>query len=191
MDDIVRQAMAKWPHVPACYGWLGLDGRGRWFMRDDQAQQRGSFSSQRPGSQGHELQHTALLLFIGRNYSADEQGQWYFQNGPQRVYVELSHTPYVWRIEPDGTVCAHTGASTEVQQVWLDEQGLAYLQTGLGFGHHGHATPGNAHGRPGLDLADPPGLRHPRALWVCQKSAGAPARLTSPARPLRGLVAQP
>ncbi|MFZ9138137.1 MAG: DUF2946 family protein, partial [Hylemonella sp.] len=24
MDDIVRQAMAKWPNVPACYGWLGL-----------------------------------------------------------------------------------------------------------------------------------------------------------------------
>lgn len=38
MDDIVKQALAKWPNVPDCYGWLGLDARGRWFMRDDAAQ---------------------------------------------------------------------------------------------------------------------------------------------------------
>ena len=24
MDEIVKQAMAKWPNVPNCYGWLGL-----------------------------------------------------------------------------------------------------------------------------------------------------------------------
>jgi hypothetical protein len=30
MDDIVKQAMAKWPNVPACHGWLGLDARGHW-----------------------------------------------------------------------------------------------------------------------------------------------------------------
>ena len=23
MDDIVKKAMAKWPDVPHCYGWLG------------------------------------------------------------------------------------------------------------------------------------------------------------------------
>ena len=28
MDDIVKQAMAKWPNVPHCYGWLALDARG-------------------------------------------------------------------------------------------------------------------------------------------------------------------
>lgn len=27
MDDIVRQAMAKWPNVPNCFGWLALDRR--------------------------------------------------------------------------------------------------------------------------------------------------------------------
>ncbi len=43
MDDIVRQAIAKWPNVPDCYGWLGLDARGRWFMRDDAVQAQGSF----------------------------------------------------------------------------------------------------------------------------------------------------
>ena len=28
MDDLVRAAMAKWPHVPDCRGWLALDARG-------------------------------------------------------------------------------------------------------------------------------------------------------------------
>ena len=45
MDDIVRQAMAKWPHVPHCFGWLGLDARGDWYMRDDAAQAAGPFPS--------------------------------------------------------------------------------------------------------------------------------------------------
>ena len=44
MDDIVRQAIAKWPNVPNCYGWLGLDARGNWYMRDDQAQAAGPFA---------------------------------------------------------------------------------------------------------------------------------------------------
>ena len=43
MDDIVKAAIAKWPNVPHCYGWLGLDARGNWYMRDDQAQAAGPF----------------------------------------------------------------------------------------------------------------------------------------------------
>ena len=38
MDDIVKQAIAKWPNVPHCYGWLGLDARGDWYLRDDRTQ---------------------------------------------------------------------------------------------------------------------------------------------------------
>jgi hypothetical protein len=38
MDDIVKQALAKWPNVPHCYGWLALDARGNWRMRDERAQ---------------------------------------------------------------------------------------------------------------------------------------------------------
>jgi hypothetical protein len=45
MDDIVRQAIAKWPNVPDCYGWLGLDARGNWYMRDDRAQAAGPFAA--------------------------------------------------------------------------------------------------------------------------------------------------
>ena len=85
MDDLVLQAMAKWPNVPDCYGWLGLDARGDWYMRDDQTQAQGSFTQ----SKGSRLTHDKLIAFIGRNYTCDKQGQWYFQNGPQRVYVAL------------------------------------------------------------------------------------------------------
>jgi len=37
MDEIVKQALAKWPNVPHCTGWLLLDRRGQWRMRDDAA----------------------------------------------------------------------------------------------------------------------------------------------------------
>ena len=48
MDDIVKQAMAKWPNVPACAGWLGLGARGDWYLRDEAAQAAGPFAG--PGS---------------------------------------------------------------------------------------------------------------------------------------------
>ncbi len=44
MDEIVRQAMAKWPSVPHCYGWLALDARERELQaiwRDVMKQQQG------------------------------------------------------------------------------------------------------------------------------------------------------
>ena len=44
MDDIVKQALAKWPAVPHCYGWLGIDARGHWYMRDDRVQALGAFA---------------------------------------------------------------------------------------------------------------------------------------------------
>ena len=42
MDDIVKQAMAKWPNVPHCYGWLALDARGDWRMRDERPSAHGA-----------------------------------------------------------------------------------------------------------------------------------------------------
>jgi hypothetical protein len=134
MDDIVKQAMAKWPNVPHCYGWLGLDGRGDWYLRDDAAQAAGDFSSANPMARGSRLQHEKLIEFIQRNYAPDQNGCWYFQNGPQRVYVELMHTPWIWRIRPDGGVESHTGIPTEVLGSYLDEVGLLYLRTSLGLG---------------------------------------------------------
>jgi len=139
MDDIVIAALAKWPNVPHCHGWLGLDARGQWFMRDDRCQRTGPFAAE-PGEaatpcKGSLLQHDKLIEFIHRNCAADEAGQWYFQNGPQRVYLELEATPFVWRLQPDGRVLAHTGAAAgAVQHCLLDEQGRLYLVTALGVG---------------------------------------------------------
>lgn len=134
MDDIVKQALAKWPNVPACYGWLGLDARGNWFMRDAQAQALGRFASGSAQSKGSLLKHDKLIDFIQRNYEADALGQWFFQNGPQRVYVELEATPFIWRIQTDGSVQAHTGQRAGVQRCLLDELGRVYLQTNVGMG---------------------------------------------------------
>ena len=134
MDDLVRQAMAKWPNVPDCYGWLGLDSRGQWHMRDDRVQALGSFQSGVPGAKGSVLRHDKLIEFIHRNYEADAQGRWYFQNGPQRVYVELESTPRVWRVGQDGTVQAHTGQTAQVLDGLVDEEGHLYLNTPIGLG---------------------------------------------------------
>ena len=130
MDDIVRQAIAKWPNVPHCFGWLGLDARGNWYMRDDRTQAAGPF----PQAKGSLLRHEKLVDFIQRNYEGDADGQWFFQNGPQRVYVELEVTPLIWRLGPGHGVTAHTGKPAQVQRAVTDEQGRLYLQTDLGFG---------------------------------------------------------
>ena len=39
MDDLVNQALAKWPDVPDCTGWLALDARGKWRIGDPKAGQ--------------------------------------------------------------------------------------------------------------------------------------------------------
>ena len=130
MDDIVKQALAKWPNVPDCYGWLGLDARGDWYMRDDAVQAAGDFAK----SKGSKLQHEKLIEFICRNYDADTNGNWFFQNGPQRVYVELEVTPWVWRLQPDGTLRSHTQRVVHYRDSWLDDAGWLYLETDLGFG---------------------------------------------------------
>jgi hypothetical protein len=119
MDDIVKQALAKWPNVPACTGWLMLDRRGQWRMRDEAAQASGS-----PGTP---IRHEALLGFINRNYERDERGQWFFQNGPQRVYVELGYTPWVVRlsVEADGALALkdQAGNGFEPSAVFADDDG--------------------------------------------------------------------
>ncbi|MET0541480.1 MAG: DUF2946 family protein [Variovorax sp.] len=131
MDDIVKQAIAKWPNVPHCYGWLGLDARGNWYLRDDRTQAAGPFAK----SRGSLLEHAKLIDFIQRNYEHDEAGQWFFQNGPQRVYVELEAAPLVWRIaEGDFTVTAHTGVAAEPTACLMDEAGKLYLVADAGLG---------------------------------------------------------
>ncbi|RTL44400.1 MAG: DUF2946 family protein [Burkholderiales bacterium] len=130
MDAIVAAALKKWPNVPHCYGWLALDARGDWYMRDERIQRAGPF----PQVKGSRIEHDKLLAFIGRNYARDDAGCWYFQNGPQRVYVALESTPWVWRLQPDGRVLTHTSVPATVQASGLDEDGRLYLFTDLGPG---------------------------------------------------------
>jgi Protein of unknown function (DUF2946) len=136
MDDIVKAAMAKWPHVPDCYGWLGLDARGQWWMRDAQAQAAGPFTGTGAclASKGSVLRHDKLIEFIQRNYACDAQGQWYFQNGPQRVYVELEAAPWVLRVDSAYHLQTHTGAPAQYASCCLDEQGRLFLHTDVGLG---------------------------------------------------------
>ncbi|HCY64641.1 MAG TPA: DUF2946 domain-containing protein [Oxalobacteraceae bacterium] len=123
MDEIVRQALAKWPNVPYCYGWLALDARGAWRMRDERAQ-----AGKLPGER---INNEALLGFINRNYTHDEQGRWYFQNGPQRVYVDLEATPYIARTDETGSFLLHTGERLgKIDSAGMNEDGLLILQSG-------------------------------------------------------------
>ncbi|MDB5763701.1 MAG: hypothetical protein JWQ21_2696 [Herminiimonas sp.] len=122
MDEIVKQAMAKWPNVPHCYGWLALDARGAWRMRDERAQTL--------GLPGDKIVHAALLGFINRNYTHDDHGRWYFQNGPQRVYVDLEAAPYIARTDPAQGFLLHTGEPLPtIDAAWLTETGRLVLQS--------------------------------------------------------------
>jgi hypothetical protein len=133
MDEIVKAALAKWPNVPHCTGWLLLDRRGQWRMRDEGARARGEL--------GTPVRHAALIGFINRNYECDESGQWFFQNGPQRVYVELAYTPWVVRlahrptgVQPAGspalTLTDQTGAGFEPAEVLIDDEGAVLFVDG-------------------------------------------------------------
>jgi hypothetical protein len=121
MDDIVKQAMSKWPDVPHCYGWLALDGRGVWRMRDDNAQKL--------GLPGDKIVHPALLAFISRNYMHDIRGCWFFQNGPQRVFVSLAFTPYIAHTDPAQGFVLHTGEPlSTVEDAWITEEGQLIIE---------------------------------------------------------------
>jgi Protein of unknown function (DUF2946) len=111
MDESVVRSMAKWPKVPAVYGWLSLDRRGNWLIRSASATQ----TFERIGNH-------ALREFISRNYAADERGCWYFQNGPQRVFVRLAYTPLVVHYGGD-RLLDHRGEAFAAGDIHVDEEG--------------------------------------------------------------------
>ncbi|MFX1761163.1 DUF2946 family protein [Paraburkholderia sp. A1RI-2L] len=124
MDDIVKQALARWPNVPHCTGWLLLDARGHWRLRDE--------ADQAQGAPGTLIRHEALIGFINRNYGRDAKGQWFFQNGPQRVYVELEYTPLVVRLASANggvlTLADQAGQPFEPTAVYVDEHGSVLFE---------------------------------------------------------------
>jgi len=140
MDPAVLQAMARWPHVPRCTGWLALDQRGQWWMRNHAAPAlwpRDAHGRLDKTDAGPVL-HDGLAAFIGRNYAADANGAWYFQNGPQRVDVSLEAAPWIVRLQhspQDGWHWrTHTERVCKVESVWLDAPGQIWLKTDCGAG---------------------------------------------------------
>jgi hypothetical protein len=128
MDEIVIRAMQKWPNVPNVFGWLKLDRRGNWLVKS-RAEGAGEPVFDRISNQ-------AVIDFIGRNYQPDPAGRWFFQNGPQRVFVALDYTPLVYRLSGDQkSIEAHTGAApSAVKRAWIDDGGQVVFETDLGPG---------------------------------------------------------
>lgn len=121
MDELVLRGMAKWPNVPSVFGWLSLDRRGHWLLK------------------GGRVSNPGIVEFFGRNYSHDDQGRWFLQNGPQRVYVALDYTPHIYRITsaPDSVLAlaSHSGtAVSAIRAAYIDDSGQLLLDTDLGIG---------------------------------------------------------
>jgi hypothetical protein len=141
MDDIVLRAMQRWPNVPDVYGWLRLDRRGHWLLKRSPAEggaASGPASGAASGDNAFErIGNAAFNEFISRNYQADPRGRWYFQNGPQRVFVGLDRAPWVFRLDDAARGwLAHTGAPAGMlRRLLLDEAGGALLVTDLGVGN--------------------------------------------------------
>ena len=109
--------MARWPNVPAAYGWLSLDVRGRWRL------------------DGGVVRNRATREAINRNYASDEDGNWYYQNGPQKAYVNLEYTPWVYVLDGHGQLCTHTDHVVhELDCAWIDEDMSLLLTTEYGIG---------------------------------------------------------
>ena len=134
MDDEVIQAMAKWPNVPPAWGWLRLDRRGQWFLVKRDAD---DFVEARDGL-GSIVRNERMIDYIGRNYSSDAQGRWFFQNGPQRAYADLELAPWVLRIDLTTDRLqwlTHTGIfAQQTLAAATDRLGNFYVLTELGLG---------------------------------------------------------
>jgi hypothetical protein len=115
-------ALLRWPDVPACYGWLSLDRRGQWRLR------------------GEAVTHAGLTGFLNRQYAHDELGNYFVQNGPQRVFVELDYAPWVvWLTSSPAeagasfTLQTHSGEPvTAICQACIDEEGNLLLELPMG-----------------------------------------------------------
>lgn len=135
-----------------------------------------------PIAKGNTLRHEKLADFIARNYLAEADGRWYFQNGPQRVYVELESAPWIWRLrstEQGLQLHSHTGQElsvAQVQQVVMDELGRLFLALPQGLGMvHSLDMLDAANALERGDLPRGAGGEQrlvARTVWLCAESRG-------------------
>lgn len=118
IEPWAQRAMLRWPNVPHLYGWLRLDRRGRWLIKDEV------------------ISRPQIIDTIGANYLADARGAWYFQNGPQRGYVALDAAPLMLSAPAEGdALSTHLGTPAgAVSRVAIDEQGGLWLLAARGPG---------------------------------------------------------
>jgi hypothetical protein len=126
MDQVVLDALKRWPDVPAVYGWLSLTARGEWRIHP--------LGDALSGGAGEGISNPQILGFIGRNYAGQPDGAWYFQNGPQRVYVRLDSAPLIAHLDPGtSTLTTHCGQTIERVLHWYgDQTGQLYASTNCG-----------------------------------------------------------
>lgn len=122
MDEIVARALARWPDTPDVYGWCALDARGNWLLRHPSS---GTFER---------IGNAALRAYIGRNYASDARGAWFFQNGPQRVFVRLHVTPLIFRLDADRLVDQCGLVRPPMRSAWIDELGALVIRDERGIG---------------------------------------------------------
>ncbi len=140
MDEIVLRSMLKWPDVPSVYGWLRLDRRGNWLVRMPAAPDAGGLVKMPGGANGaarfERIGNPGVVEFIGRNYACDPAGRYYFQNGPQRVFVSLDRTPWIYRLDDAGrALTSHTGVPAGApREAFFDEEGALVLVCDPGAG---------------------------------------------------------
>jgi len=127
MDEIVLRALLKWPNVPSVYGWLRLDRRGRWSIRMPSVPTAPGAADAAPRFE--RIVNPAMIEFIGRNYTRDAEGRYFFQNGPQRVFVTLEYTPWIYRGSiPQGSTSWRTPVPRRARhgkRIWMTGAGLS------------------------------------------------------------------
>lgn len=137
MDAQVIAAMARWPDVPDVFGWLSLNATGHWRLHPD-----GQALAQDQAGQvdaGVPVSNQKINQFINQNYAHDTRHRWFFQNGPQRVYVRLDVAPFILytvdQVLRQPVFVTHNGVRTQHVRRWcLDDRGYLYAETEAGSG---------------------------------------------------------
>src|SRR5690606_17159593 len=122
---------------------LSLSEQGQWRLHPDGKAWHAGPNGTLPA--GESIESPQIRQFINNNYAHDAQGRWFFQNGPQRVYVRLDAAPYVLHTDSTpATLLTHNALAVKhINGWWFDDVGRLFAQTEHGPGLvSGRDTPG-------------------------------------------------